>query len=157
QAKPVHLDYLVISNFFNGINVEGGETLVAFGNDVHDNADAGLRVAGAHVRVTVTAAADADTQFHNNKIGIAVSTDPASQLIVTGSEDSMGFKRVSANNNTNAGILFESPNAGSSLTDIGANLNGTNGLIVFPGSKLKVRHSRFKQNMQSGIRVPANG
>jgi len=156
-AKPVHLDHLAISNFFNGINVEGGETLVAFGNDVHDNADAGLRVAGGHVRVIVTAGADADTNFHKNKVGIAVSSDPASQLVVTGSEDSMGFKRVSANNNTNSGILVLSPNAGNSLTDIGANFNGTNGLAVFSGSKLKVRHSRFKQNAQSGIRVPANG
>jgi hypothetical protein len=156
-SQPIHLDHLTVFNFFNGLNVEGGHALVAFGVDVHDNADAGLRIAGGQVQITVTAAADASTTFHKNKFGIAVSSDPSSQLVISSSEDSMGFKRVSANNNTNSGLLFESPNPGNSLTDFGSNLNGTNGIAVAAGSVVKVRHGRFKQNMSSGIRVIPNG
>jgi hypothetical protein len=103
--------------------------------------------------VIVNANADADTTFRKNKFGIAVTSDATSQLVITGSEDTMGFKRVSANNNTDAGLRLLSPNAGNSVTDFGANFNGTNGLSVFAGSKLKVRHGRFKQNTLSGIRT----
>jgi hypothetical protein len=156
-AKPVHIDHVTVSNFFNGINVDGGKALLAFGVDISASADAGLRVAAGRATITVGANADAFTQFHKNKVGILVTGDPASVLDATGSQDANGLDRISANDNTEAGIRIFSPNAGNSLLTVGANRNGNNGLSLFGGAKIKVRHTRFKQNGASGVRISANG
>ena len=156
-AKPVHLDHLSITNFFNGINIDGGKAEIGFGVDSHGNASAGMLVAAGRVEITVGAMADARTQFRNNKVGIVVSGDPASVIVANGSEDAQGLDRIAANGNTEAGIRIFSSNAENLLSRVGANLNGNSGLSLFGGVKIKVRSSRFKQNMQSGIRVSANG
>jgi len=156
-AKPLHIDHVEVAKFFNGINVEGGKVDLLFGVDVHDSADVGLLVAAGRAEITVGANADARTLFHANKIGIAVTSDPASVLIANGSEDAQGLDRIAANSNTDAGIRIASPNAENSLSHVGANLNGTNGLLLFGGAKVRVRNARAKQNGNAGIRIAANG
>jgi hypothetical protein len=156
-AKPVHVDHVTITNFQDGIDVDGGKALMAFGVDVSRSADAGLRVAAGRATITVGANADAFTKFHDNKVGILVTGDPASVLDATGSQDATGLDRVSANSNTEAGIRLFSTNAANSLVTVGASLNGNSGLSVVAGVKIKVRGSRFKQNGQSGVRISANG
>ena len=156
-AKPVHVDHVEIRKFGNGINVDGGKAQLLFGVDVHDNAEAGLRVAAGRVEITVGANADARTVFHANKVGIAVTSDPASVLIANGSEDAQGLDRIAANNNSDAGIRIASPNAANALSHVGANSNGTAGIVIFGGSKVSLRSARAKQNGTSGIRIAPNG
>lgn len=162
NAKPVHLDHLEILNFFHGVNVStGGNAALDWGVNSHDNASTGLYIGAGQVYMTVGIDADARSHFDHNQFGIYVTDDTTSVLDIAAGEPTTGtfagLKMVTASNNTAAGIVLASPNANNSLLNVGVLSNGTNGLMLYGGAKLKARKLRIQNSGASGIHINDNG
>ncbi|MGE5183150.1 MAG: hypothetical protein ACM31C_13860 [Acidobacteriota bacterium] len=161
-AKPVHLDHLNIHNFFHGINVgAGGNAELAWGVTSHDNASTGLYIGGGQVDMLVGADADARSRYDSNSYGIWVTDDTTSQLTIEAAEPTTGtfagLKTVTASSNTHTGIHLASPNANNSLSNVGVDTNGTNGVVLYGGATAKLRHMRIQNSGSSAIHISDNG
>jgi hypothetical protein len=150
-AAPVQIDDVDITNFYHGINVEGGVTHVADAVRSLDNGFSGVRVGGGTANVTLSASANAASVFTGNIVGIYVTNDPNSILIAAGSPQNL----LHCDGNSNSGIRVESPNPANSISYVAAESNSTNGLGLYGGASVKVRNSTFVNNTLSGVRVVA--
>ena len=157
-SHPIQIDHVEIHGFKNGIRVtEGGRAELNWGVYVHDNTSAGLRIAGGRADISVSAAADANTEFSGNKDGIVVTSDESSILVASGSENDEGLKRIKVRANNDAGIRIYNSNDTNSLDHVGIDSNGTSGLAVYANTHVKVRNSNIANSAGSGVRVNTNG
>lgn len=161
-AKPIHIDHLEIHNFFNGVNVsDGGRAGLDWGVNSHDNASTGLYVGGGRADMIVGSDADARSHFDSNQYGIYVTDDPTSVLTIMSAEPTTGtfagLKMVTASSNTKVGIHIASPNVNNSLSNVGVESNGTDGVSLFGGTHVTLRKLRIQSSASNGIIILNNG
>lgn len=150
-TKPTHIDHVAVHGFKRGIDVDtAGKADINWGIDAHDNADFGLYVAG-RVDMQVGASADARSHYDHNAVGIRVNGGGVLDLVAI--EQTDGLKTVTASNNSIAGLVELSSDAGNEVHNLGVIDNAIDGVRLFTGSKAKLRGLRIRGSGKHGIHV----